>query len=131
MALATLQVSTRKQATLEDITARVQQAVRESGVGEGLCVVYVPHTTAGLVVNESHDPTVATDILTTLDRLVPLHGPYRHTEGNSAAHIKASLVGTSHAFIVHGGQLVLGTWQGIFLAEFDGPRQRRLVVSVL
>lgn len=129
MALITLQVSTKRQSSLEDITSRVQQAVRESGVQDGLCVVYVPHTTAGLLVNENADPTVAADILSTLERLVPRQGPYRHLEGNSAAHIKASLVGTSHSFIVQGEQIVLGTWQGIFLAEFDGPRRRSVVVS--
>ena len=130
MALTMLQVSTRTQSTLEDITGRVQQAIRESGVQDGLCVVYVPHTTAGLFVNENADPTVAADILSTLERLVPRQGPYRHLEGNSAAHIKASLVGTSHSFIVEGGQIVLGTWQGIFLAEFDGPRRRSVMVYV-
>jgi secondary thiamine-phosphate synthase enzyme len=128
--LSTLQVRTSKQSGIEDITSRVQQAVHESGVRDGLCVVYVPHTTAGLLVNENADPTVAGDILSTLERLVPRQGPYRHLEGNSAAHIRASLVGTGHSFVVQGGQLVLGTWQGIFLAEFDGPRRRRVVVSV-
>ncbi len=130
MPITILQVSTRRRATLEDITERVQQAVRASGVREGQCVVYVPHTTAGLLVNEHADPSVAADILATLERLVPWEGNYQHLEGNAAAHIRATLVGTSHAFIVQGGQLLLGTWQGIFLAEFDGPRQRRAVVSI-
>ncbi len=130
MAVATIQVTTRRQSSLEDITDRVQQAVRESGIGEGLCVVYVPHTTAGLLVNENADPDARADILATLDRLVPENGPYRHVEGNAAAHVKASLIGISHIFIVQGGRLVLGTWQGIYLAEFDGPRQRRVIVQV-
>lgn len=130
MAQVTLQVSTRGQSSLEDITGRVQQAVRESGLGAGICLVCVPHTTAGLVVNEGYDPDVAGDILGALDRLVPQQGPYRHAEGNSPAHIKATLVGSSRTFAVADGQLVLGTWQGIFLAEFDGPRQRRVVVAV-
>jgi secondary thiamine-phosphate synthase enzyme len=130
MPITTLQVSTKSRSSLEDITDRLQQAVRATGVGEGQAVVYVPHTTAGLLVNENYDPTVAADILAALERLVPRDGPYRHGEGNAAAHIRASLVGTSHAFIVQDGQLVLGTWQGIYLAEFDGPRQRRVVVSV-
>ncbi|MDI7276295.1 MAG: secondary thiamine-phosphate synthase enzyme YjbQ [Anaerolineae bacterium] len=130
MALTTLQINTRSETVLEDITDRVRQVVRESGVREGLCTLFVPHTTAGLLVNENYDPTVAADILAALARLVPAQGPYRHLEGNSPAHIKASLVGASHTFLVEGGQLVLGTWQGIFLAEFDGPRQRRVLVSV-
>jgi len=126
----TLQVHTSRGSALEEITDLVQQAVRQSGVADGQCIVYVPHTTAGLVVNENYDPTVAADILATLERLVPEQGPYRHGEGNAAAHIRAVLVGASHAFIVQGGQLLLGTWQGIFLAEFDGPRQRRVIVSI-
>ena len=130
MAVITLQVSTRRQTSLEDITGQVQEAVRRSGVREGLCVVYVPHTTAGLLVNEHADPSVAADLLATLERLVPRQGPYRHAEGNAAAHIRSSLVGTSQTLIVQDGQLVLGTWQGVFLAEFDGPRQRRVCVSV-
>lgn len=130
MPTITLQVDTSRSSALEEITDLVQQAVRQSGVADGQCIVYVPHTTAGLVVNENYDPTVAADILATLERLVPEQGPYRHGEGNAAAHIRAVLVGASHAFIVQGGQLLLGTWQGIFLAEFDGPRQRRVIVSI-
>ncbi len=130
MAVATLQVSTGRGSSLEDITGRVQQAVRESGVGEGLCVVYVPHTTAGLLVNENADPDARADILAALERLAPERGPYRHAEGNAAAHVKACLVGVSHTFVVQGGRAVLGTWQGIYLAEFDGPRQRRVIVQV-
>ncbi len=130
MPLTTLQISTRRRAELIEITDRVQQAVRESGISAGTCIVYVPHTTAGLLVNENADPTVAADIVSTLERLVSVEGPYQHAEGNAAAHIKASLVGTSHSFIVQGGRLVLGTWQGIFLAEFDGSRQRRVMIYV-
>lgn len=130
MAVLTLQVATNRQSSLEDITSRVQQAVGDSGVRDGLCVIYVPHTTAGLLINENADPSVAADILAALDRLVPQQGPYRHLEGNAAAHIKASLVGTSQTLIVRDGQLALGTWQGIYLAEFDGPRQRRVLVSI-
>jgi len=130
MPIMTLQVRTSQESVLEEITDLVQQAVRQSGIAEGQCVVYVPHTTAGLLVNENYDPTVAADILATLERLVPRQGAYRHREGNAAAHIKAALVGTSHAFIVQGGRVVLGTWQGVFLAEFDGPRQRHVIVSI-
>lgn len=130
MGQVTLRIRTQRPSGLEDITGRVQQAVRESGVREGTCAVFAPHTTAGLVVNENYDPTVVADILSTLDRLVPQQGPYRHAEGNSPAHIKACLVGSSHTFLVADGQVALGTWQGIFLAEFDGPRERRVLISV-
>ncbi len=130
MPITTLHIATRQQAALVDITGHVQQAVHASGVRQGQCLVFVPHTTAGLLVNENYDPTVAADILAALERLVPSTGPYRHGEGNAAAHIRACLVGTSHAFIVQDGQIALGTWQGIFLAEFDGPRQRRVLVSI-
>ena len=130
MARTTLSIRTRCETCLEEITASVQQAVRESGVREGQCLVYVPHTTAGLLVNENADPSVADDLVAALERLVPRRGPYSHAEGNSAAHICASLVGTSQSFVVAEGQLLLGTWQGIYLAEFDGPRQRRVIVSV-
>ncbi len=130
MAATILQVSTSRQSALEDITDRVQQAVHESGVKEGLCALFVPHTTAGLLINENADPSVAADILAALDRLVPRQGPYRHLEGNAAAHIKASLAGTSQTLLVQDGRLMLGTWQGIYLAEFDGPRRRQVYVSV-
>lgn len=130
MPVISLQVRTRQERVLEEITDLVQQGVRQSGITEGQCVVYVPHTTAGLVVSENYDPTVAADILATLERLVPEQGPYRHGEGNAAAHIRAALAGASHAFIVQGGRVLLGTWQGIFLAEFDGPRQRRVLISI-
>jgi secondary thiamine-phosphate synthase enzyme len=131
MALSTLHVRTTARQALVDITAQVQEAVQASGVQQGLCVVYVPHTTAGVLVNENADPDVAADILDALDRLVPLRAAYRHSEGNSAAHVKACLVGTSQTIIVAGGRLLLGTWQGIYLAEFDGPRERKVAVSVL
>ena len=130
MPVTELEINTRRQSGLEDITDRVQQAVSTSGIEEGLCVVFVPHTTAGLVINENNDPTVQDDLLSTLERLVPREGPYRHREGNAAAHIKTTLVGSSHTLMVQGGQLLLGTWQGIFLAEFDGPRRRSVIVSV-
>lgn len=114
-----------------DITELVQGCVRQSRVQQGLCSVYVPHTTAGVTVNENYDPSVKTDILTELDRLVPLQHNYRHVEGNSAAHIKASLMGCSVTLPVAGGSLGLGTWQGVFLAEFDGPREREVIVTIL
>ena len=126
-----LTVSTGKQADVIDITERVQQAVSESKVDSGLCHVYVPHTTAGVFINENADPDVMDDLLSTLDRLVPWQNQYRHAEGNAAAHIKASIVGTSQTVPVQAGRLALGRWQGIYFAEFDGPRERQLDVTVL
>ncbi len=123
-------VVTRQHSQMVDITAEVQRVVQESGVDEGAALVYCPHTTAGLTLNENADPSVCQDILETLERLVPWRAAYRHTEGNAAAHVKSSLVGHSLLIPVEGGRLVLGTWQGIFLCEFDGPRTRRVVVKV-
>ncbi|MBI4504673.1 MAG: YjbQ family protein [Chloroflexi bacterium] len=126
----TLIVRSRARCELIDITAEVQRLVAARGLPDGLCVLYVPHTTAGVLVNEGADPAVAADILATLERLVPRHGPYRHAEGNADAHIKAALVGTALQVPVAGGRLALGTWQAIFFAEFDGPRQRQMCVEV-
>jgi secondary thiamine-phosphate synthase enzyme len=113
-----------------NITQEVAAAVLESGVTRGVCRVFVPHTTAAVTINESADPDVAADILAALDGLVPWNGGYRHGEGNSAAHIKASLVGPELTLLVEDGRLVLGTWQGVFLCEFDGPRKRKVLVRV-
>jgi len=126
-----LQIRTSGRQSFEDITQQVQQAVSESGVQEGLCHLFCPHTTAGLVVNENWDPSVPRDIGMVLDELVPQRRDYHHREGNSPAHIKSSLVGASQTLFVSGGRLVLGSWQGIFLAEFDGPRTRRVLVKVV
>lgn len=112
-----------------DITSRVQDAVQRLGLDQGLVTVFVPHTTAGILINENADPDVSADIARTLDRLVPWRGDYQHTEGNAAAHIKAALVGSSVQVLVRNNRLVLGTWQGIFFCEFDGPRQRRVWVG--
>jgi len=128
--LKKLELKTRSRVEFLDITARIRDVVTESGVRDGLCHVFVPHTTAGLLVNEHADPAVVEDIAARLDAIVPGRGNYRHTEGNSPAHIKAGLVGDSRTFFVEGGRLVLGTWQGIFFAEFDGPRDRTLLVKV-
>jgi secondary thiamine-phosphate synthase enzyme len=126
----TLNVRTSHRAELLDITGRVQAAVSESGVQSGECIVFVPHTTAGVTINENADPTVQQDVLAHLAKLVPADGGFRHAEGNSDAHIKAGLLGFSTTVLVEGGRLVLGTWQGIYLAEFDGPRSRRVLVKV-
>ncbi len=126
-----LDIHTPSHACMVDITDQVSRVVSVSGVERGICHVFVPHTTAGLTINENADPTVKSDILDRLDRLVPWRDGYQHSEGNSAAHIKASLMGLSHAILVHNGQLRLGTWQGVFLCEFDGPRSRRVWVKVV
>ncbi len=123
-----LQVRTPSHTCLVDITAQIQAAVTRSGITEGVCFMFVPHTTAGMAINENADPTVRSDIVKTMAKIVPWESDYDHMEGNSAAHIKASLFGQSHFVIVVKGKLQLGTWQGIYLAEFDGPRQRQVWV---
>jgi len=115
-----------------DITRQVESIVLQSGVKSGICVVYAPHTTAAITINENADPTVRKDIISSLDKLVPWREPfYEHAEGNSAAHIKSSLIGCSQTIIVQNGKLLLGTWQGIYFCEFDGPRTRRVLVKVI
>jgi len=128
---ARLELQTRHRTEMVDITAEVQAQVARSGVKSGLCLVWVPHTTAGLTVNENADPSVRRDILAGLDRLVPREGDYHHSEGNSDGHIKSTLCGRDVTLIVEGGALVLGTWQGIFFCEFDGPRRRNVLVKVV
>jgi len=114
-----------------DVTREVQRAISESGVQEGFCHIYVPHTTAGIAINENADPSVTQDILAVLEKIAPRDGSYRHLEGNADSHVKASIVGSSETVLIEGGRLVLGTWQGLFLCEFDGPRRRRLLVKVV
>ncbi len=125
------EVSTRSRTEMIDITSKVQESVRKSGVENGICYVYVPHTTAGVTINENADPSVTRDILMELNKKIPFEDGYAHTEGNSAAHIKASLMGSSLAVPVAAGTLQLGTWQGIYFCEFDGSRRRRVVVTVI
>lgn len=114
-----------------DVTNKVQALVSKSGVVEGICHVYLPHTTAGVTINEHADPDVASDFLGIMDRLIPHRGPYRHAEGNSDSHAKTILTGTSQRIFVESGRLVLGRWQGIFLCEYGGPRERSLQVKVV
>ncbi len=128
---ATFNVPTRERAHFVDITSQVQTAVADAGLKDGAVIVFVPHTTAGITINENADPTVQRDILTHLDKLVPQSGDYRHAEGNSPAHIKASLMGSSVTVLVSGGGLELGTWQGIYFCEFDGPRNRKVWVKTV
>ncbi|MBU0575949.1 MAG: secondary thiamine-phosphate synthase enzyme YjbQ [Pseudomonadota bacterium] len=113
-----------------DITDRVAAAVSESGVKNGFCRVFIPHTTAAVTINENADPDVPRDILAALDRIVPLSDRYRHAEGNAAAHIKASLFGASQTVFIESGRLVLGTWQSLFFCEFDGPRTRKALIQL-
>jgi secondary thiamine-phosphate synthase enzyme len=130
MAFKTITIKTDKDQQFVDITKQVRLVVRESGVKSGDCRVYIPHTTAAVTINENADPDVRKDILARLETIAPVDGSYQHAEGNSHAHIKASLVGSSVAVFVEAGQLVLGTWQSIFLCEFDGPRTRMVMVRV-
>ncbi len=125
-----INVSTRSRTELVDITSQVQGVVGESGVRDGVCHVYVPHTTAGVTINENADPSVREDILMELNKTIPLQDNYKHLEGNAAAHIKATIVGSSETILVEGGRLVLGTWQGLFFCEFDGPRSRRVLIKI-
>lgn len=126
-----LNIRTPSRACMVELTRQVEEAVTRSGVEEGVCYVFVPHTTAGLTINENADPTVQSDILQVLDKVVPWRDGYDHAEGNSAAHVKASMMGASHLILVHGGRLRLGMWQGIYLCEFDGPRHRQVYVKVV
>ncbi|MCL4523409.1 MAG: secondary thiamine-phosphate synthase enzyme YjbQ [Acidobacteria bacterium] len=128
---ATLRVKTSRRTELLDITRDVQRAIRETGVQSGLCHLYVPHTTAGITINENADPDVPRDIEAAMDRLVPKDGPYKHYEGNADAHIKSTLTGVSLSVEIDGGELQLGRWQGIFFCEYDGPRQREVRVRVV
>jgi secondary thiamine-phosphate synthase enzyme len=126
------QVRTRRRSEFVEVTAEVRQAVATSGVRSGLCVVYVPHTTAAVTVQENADPDVVHDLLLWLDRHIPKEVPgFRHAEGNSDSHLKASLIGPSVTLVIDAGQVVFGTWQGVYLCEFDGPRTRDVVVQVV
>lgn len=124
-----INVRTGTRSEMVDITASVQKEVSKNGLMHGLCTVYVPHTTAGVTINEGADPAVCDDIITKLNEMVPPHAGYRHMEGNADSHIKASLMGSSVSVIVEKGRLVLGTWQKIFFCEFDGPRSRRIYIK--
>ncbi len=126
-----IEVITQKRTHFEDITEEVQEVIDESGVKNGICYLYVPHTTAGIFINENADPDVKWDIEQTLEKLVPWEDKYKHIEGNAAAHIKSVLVGTNTFVPIKDGRLMLGTWQGIFFAEFDGPRTRKVIVKIV
>ena len=127
----TISVSSSKKVQLIDITHDVEKIVSSSGASSGVCYVYTPHTTAAITINENADPDVVTDIITSLDRLFPWNDHYRHREGNSAAHVKASLIGPQVVVPVRDGRLQLGTWQAVFFCEFDGPRRRHVLIQPL
>src|SRR5580658_5887016 len=131
MSIEVLRVKTRRRTEFVDVTDEVKKAVAASGAVSGVCYVYVPHTTAGVIINEHFDPDVATDLEGVFDRVVPRAGAYRHAEGNSDSHAKAVLTGASQMIFVEDGKLVLGQWQGVFFCEFDGPRERKLWVKIL
>ncbi len=129
--IETLHIATHAQTELIEITFQVQQLVSQSNVQEGICSLYVPHTTAALTINENADPSVQRDMLMEINKIVPFLDNYRHSEGNSAAHIKASLFGNSLCVFIENGGLVLGTWQGIYFCEFDGARRRKFLVKIV
>jgi secondary thiamine-phosphate synthase enzyme len=126
-----IEMRTKKREELIDLTGEIRRVVAKSGRTDGVCVIFVPHTTAGVTINENADPDVKADILMTLRKLVPDTLPYAHAEGNSPAHVKASLVGSSVSVMIENGRLRLGTWQGVCFCEFDGPRTRQVWVKVI
>ena len=127
--ISTLSIDTTDRSEMIDITCKVEEELKRSELKDGVCFLFVPHTTAGITINESADPSVAKDIQAMLNKLIPWEGSYGHLEGNSAAHIKSSLIGNSVMVLVESGHLKLGTWQGIFFCEFDGPRSRKLYIK--
>jgi len=126
-----LNVRSKSRTEFIDITEDIRSLVKESGVQDGICHIYIPHTTAGITINEGADPAVKRDIITALNRLAPFEGDYLHSEGNSAAHIKSTLVGMSKTVLIQEGKLLLGTWQSIYFCEFDGPRHRRVLIKIV
>ncbi|HKN19583.1 MAG TPA: secondary thiamine-phosphate synthase enzyme YjbQ [Dissulfurispiraceae bacterium] len=126
-----LNVKSKAKTEFIDITEDIRSLIKESGVQQGVCHIYVPHTTAGVTINEGADPAVKRDIIAALNRLIPFEGDYHHMEGNSAAHIKSTLVGSAQIILIEDGKLLLGTWQSIYFCEFDGPRHRRVLVKIV
>jgi secondary thiamine-phosphate synthase enzyme len=126
-----LEIYTSSHSEMIDITEKIREIVRKSGIKDGICTIYVPHTTAAITINENADPSVKKDILTELNKIVPWNDKYTHMEGNAAAHIKAAVIGSDRTVLIQNGDLVLGTWQGIFFCEFDGPRSRKVIVEII
>lgn len=129
--LKVLNIKSKAKTEFIDITDDVHEAIKESGIKSGVCYIYVPHTTAGITINEGADPSVKRDILTTLNRIIPFEGDYQHMEGNSPAHIKATIVGTSKFVVIEDGKALFGTWQSVYFCEFDGPRHRRAIIKII
>ncbi len=129
--MAVIRVRTTKHTSFVNITNQVKEIVKNSGVKSGICIVYVPHTTACVFINEGADPDVIRDITYSIEKLIPWRDNYAHSEGNSAAHIRSAIIGNSRVIPIEDGDLVLGTWEAIFLAEFDGPRERKVIVKVI
>jgi len=125
-----IEVSTTEQVQFEDITNKIQSVVESEKIKDGLCIIYVPHTTAAVTINENADPDVSADMIKEINKIIPFSDNYRHFEGNSAAHIKSSMIGASETVIVENGRLKLGRWQGIYFCEFDGPRRRKVWINV-
>ena len=129
--LKDLNIKTASRTEFKDITGEIHRIISAAGIEKGICCIYVPHTTAGIIINEGADPSVQRDIKKTLEKLIPFKGDYTHSEGNSPAHIKSVLTGASQFIIIDSGKLLLGTWQSVFFCEFDGPRNRRVVVKII
>ncbi|GER93479.1 hypothetical protein A45J_1220 [hot springs metagenome] len=129
--LRVLNIKSKAKTEFIDITDDIHETIKESGIKSGVCYIYAPHTTAGITINEGADPLVKRDILTTLNRLIPFEGDYQHMEGNSPAHIKTTLVGTSKFIVIEDGKALLGTWQSVYFCEFDGPRHRRAIIKII
>ncbi|WP_042316806.1 secondary thiamine-phosphate synthase enzyme YjbQ [Desulfofarcimen acetoxidans] len=125
-----LELKTSQQIQFLDITSQINTIINEQTISEGICYIFVPHTTAGITINEHADPSVVKDMIRELNKVIPFNDNYSHLEGNSAAHIKASLMGASQTVFIYGGRLILGSWQGIYFCEFDGPRQRKILLKI-
>jgi len=126
-----ISIKTKSKTEFIDITCEIQKVVHQSKIINGCCIVFIPHTTAGVTINENADPSVVSDILMIMNQIIPDQAPYKHQEGNSPAHIKTSLFGSSQYIPIEGGQLILGTWQGVFFCEFDGPRTRNIIIQMI
>ncbi|MTI67231.1 MAG: YjbQ family protein [Firmicutes bacterium] len=126
-----LEINTEKNTQFIDITNKIQDVMNKNKILNGICEVFIPHTTAGITINENADPDVKRDMIMELEKIVPFNDGYKHVEGNSAAHIKSSLMGFSESIIIDQGKLLLGTWQGIYFCEFDGPRKRKIIIKTL
>lgn len=128
--LKELIINTNNSVEMKDITSELSKIVIESGVKDGICIVFIPHTTAAVTINENADPDVVKDFVMEMNKIVPFKDNYKHVEGNSAAHIKSSMMGFSEIIIIHQGKLLLGTWQGVYFCEYDGPRKRKVIVKI-